>query len=73
MNKSIFMILILLLISCSAEEGVFFEKLTVVSLAKAIKQFNRLTINPKDCINQAKKFSKKRFKKEMLKFAEKHA
>ncbi len=48
--------------------GLFFEKLTVESLSAAIKQFNNLAINPKDCIEQAQKFSKERFKKEILNF-----
>ena len=53
--------------------GVFFNEPTVESLSKAIQQFNKLTIQPIDCITQAKKFSKERFKKEMLQFVESHA
>ncbi len=48
--------------------GVFFKERTVESLSKAIQQFNHLTIDPNDCITQAKKFSKERFKKEMVEF-----
>ena len=48
--------------------GLFFNELTVESLSLAIKQFNNLTINPKDCIKSAQKFSKERFKKEILEF-----
>lgn len=59
--------------------GIFFDKQTVGSLEKAIKQFNNLpanalhrqvqaglTINPKDCIENANKFSFEKFKKEFM-------
>ena len=48
--------------------GLFFEERTPESLAEAVKRFQKLKINSEDCINQAKKFSKERFKKEMLQF-----
>lgn len=48
--------------------GVFFNEPTVDSLSKAIQQFNHLNIRPSDCISQSKKFSKERFKKEILTF-----
>ncbi|MDZ4228226.1 MAG: glycosyltransferase [Candidatus Levybacteria bacterium] len=48
--------------------GLLFDDYSADGLIKAIKQFNELTINPKDCINQAQKFSKERFKKELKKF-----
>ena len=50
--------------------GLFFDELTVENLSKAMKQFNNLTINSTDCINQAQKFSKERFKKEIKEFVE---
>ena len=53
--------------------GVFFDKPTVNSLIKAIKKFEKSKINREDCIKQAKKFSKERFKKEMKDFVIKHA
>lgn len=53
--------------------GVFFDQPTEDSLIGAIKKFVKLKINPEDCINQAKKFSKDRFKKQMLKFVNDHA
>ncbi|EKD65334.1 MAG: group 1 glycosyl transferase [uncultured bacterium] len=53
--------------------GVFFSDLTEESLKRAIKQFNNLTIDPNDCIKQAKKFSKERFKREIKKFVEEKA
>ena len=48
--------------------GLFFDELSIESLSKAIKQFNNLTINASDCIAQAQKFSKERFKKEIKEF-----
>ncbi|MEK7502143.1 MAG: glycosyltransferase [Patescibacteria group bacterium] len=51
--------------------GLFFDELTTESLSKAIKQFNNLTINASDCIAQAQKFGKERFKKEIKEFVEK--
>ncbi len=53
--------------------GVFFDKLTAISLAKAINNFEKTKIEPRDCINHAKRFSNERFKKEMLKHIETHA
>ncbi|MBI5448935.1 glycosyltransferase [Candidatus Gottesmanbacteria bacterium] len=51
--------------------GVLFQKPEVEELAKAIQQFNTLPMQRNDCIAQAKKFSKERFKKEMKLFVEK--
>lgn len=51
--------------------GIFFDKLSVESLKEAIKQFSNVTIRPQDCIAQAQKFSKSRFKKEIRDFVEK--
>jgi len=51
--------------------GVFFKELTVSSLKKAIKQLDNLAIKSEDCIEQAEKFSKERFKKEMKGFVNK--
>ncbi|MBI2031679.1 MAG: glycosyltransferase [Candidatus Levybacteria bacterium] len=50
--------------------GLFFNELSIDHLSKAIKQFNNLTIRPEDCIFQAQKFSKERFKKEISAFVE---
>ena len=61
--------------------GVFFDEPTVESLSKAIKNFNDFTsetvthhrsITRENCINQAKKFSKERFKREMSEFVRNH-
>jgi len=38
----------------------------------AVKKFEKMKFNPEDCITQAKKFSKERFKKEMLEFVNNH-
>lgn len=53
--------------------GVFFDKSTVDSLTKAIREFERTKIKSEDCIKQARKFSKERFKKEIKEFVKKHA
>lgn len=51
--------------------GLFFNELTVEGLLRAMKQFSNLTIDPNDCIKQAEKFSKEKFKKEIKEFVEK--
>lgn len=43
---------------------------TVESLVRAIKKFEKMEFKPKDCIRQARKFSKERFKSGMRKFVE---
>ncbi len=48
--------------------GIFFEELKVNSLKEAIKRFEKTKLDPKDCINQAQKFSKERFMKEVKEF-----
>ncbi|MFH0943306.1 MAG: glycosyltransferase [Candidatus Beckwithbacteria bacterium] len=45
--------------------GVLFEDYSVESLMGAIKKFDDLNLQTKDCIEQAKKFSKERFKREI--------
>lgn len=49
----------------NGKTGVLFDEPTVESLMQAIKRFNNMAIMSEDCINQAKKFSKERFKKEI--------
>jgi glycosyltransferase involved in cell wall biosynthesis len=48
--------------------GVFFDTLAVGSMVLALNSFATLKIKPEDCIKQAQKFSKERFKKEIEKF-----
>lgn len=48
--------------------GLLFDDCSVDGLIHAVKKFESLTINPQDCIDQAQKFSKERFKKEILEF-----
>ncbi len=48
--------------------GVFFKKQTVKSLSKAIEKFEKLRINPNDCIRNAKRFNIKEFKTKLLEF-----
>lgn len=47
--------------------GKFFNKQEVKSLVNAIREFGNLTINPKDCIAQAKKFNYEQFKESFTK------
>jgi glycosyltransferase involved in cell wall biosynthesis len=51
--------------------GVIFHEPTVESLINAIKQFGKLSIDLKQCIAQAEKFSKERFKRGLKEFVEK--
>ena len=61
--------------------GIFFDELTVESLAKAIKRFNKQSLpfrgqmkwDKKVLQNHAKKFSKERFKTKIKDFVKKHA
>ena len=48
--------------------GTFFEKLTVDDLKKAIKRFEKLKIDPNECREQAEKFSKARFQRQIREF-----
>lgn len=52
----------------NGKTGVFFDDLTVESLEEALKKFEKMKFRAEDCINQAKKFSKERFKKEITLF-----
>jgi glycosyltransferase involved in cell wall biosynthesis len=47
--------------------GIFFDKQDVKSLINAIKQFESLKIDPKDCREQAQKFSFEQFKTNFMK------
>jgi len=53
--------------------GIFFDESRVGSVVGAIKKFQRSGLKAEDCIKQASKFSKERFKKEILEFVNKHA
>jgi len=53
--------------------GLFFKERTVESLMDAVKKFEKMKFKSEDCITQAKKFSKERFKREMLEFINTHA
>ncbi len=48
--------------------GIFFDEPTVKSLVKSLKDFKSLKFKSSDCVVQAKKFSKERFKREIKKF-----
>lgn len=53
------------------QTGLFFKKQTIKSLGKAIKKFENLKFDPKDCINNANKFSEAKFKTELLNYINK--
>ena len=48
--------------------GIFFDEPTVGSLSAVIHRFEKMKINPEDCLAQAKKFSKERFRREIENF-----
>jgi glycosyltransferase involved in cell wall biosynthesis len=48
--------------------GILFNDYSVDGLIDAIKKFELSKINPRDCMNQAEKFNKERFKKEIKDF-----
>jgi len=50
--------------------GVFFEELTEECLEKAIRRYEKMTINGEDCRKRAEEFSKERFIQKMREFAE---
>ncbi len=49
--------------------GVFFDKQNKESLIRAVKKFEKLSFNQKDLIKNAERFSKQRFKREILRAA----
>lgn len=51
--------------------GVLFGSYDVESVVSAINKLNTLSIKPEDCIENAKRFSKNRFQKEILDFIKK--
>lgn len=53
--------------------GVLFTDYSVKGLWQAMKRLEKLKIKPHDCLEQAKKFSKERFKREIKEFVEQHA
>lgn len=50
--------------------GEFFNEPTVESLVSVLRKFKPEKYKPEDCIRQAKKFSKERFKREIKEFVE---
>ena len=57
----------------AGKTGIFFEERTPESLINAVKKFEKMKFNSQDCITQAKKFSKSRFKREIAEYITKHA
>jgi glycosyltransferase involved in cell wall biosynthesis len=52
--------------------GAFFDDYSTEGLIKVIKIFDPSKYKPEDCRKQAEKFSKERFKKEIIKFIDSH-
>lgn len=50
--------------------GSFFDKQTPESIIEAVKKFETMKINPQDCREQAQKFSKEVFKKNIKEFVD---
>jgi glycosyltransferase involved in cell wall biosynthesis len=57
----------------NGKTGVLFDDYSVEGLITAIKKFEDIKLNSKDCVERAEKFSKERFKKEIKEFVEKYA
>jgi glycosyltransferase involved in cell wall biosynthesis len=53
--------------------GILFNDYSVDGLIDAIKKFEKTNIDAKDCIENAKRFSKERFEKEIKEFVKKYA
>ena len=51
-----------------SKTGILFDNYSVEGLTGAIKKFENTKINSEDCVEQAEKFSKERFKKEIRNF-----
>lgn len=52
----------------NGKTGLFFEERTPESLVKAVLKFEGMKFKQEDCINQAKKFSKERFKASIMNY-----
>ncbi|MBI2007473.1 MAG: glycosyltransferase, partial [Candidatus Blackburnbacteria bacterium] len=59
--------------SGQGETGIFFDDYSPDGLADAIKRFDVTRFNPVMIVKHAQKFSKERFKKEIVDFVNKHA
>lgn len=55
------------------QTGILYEDASDKGLIKAVEDLDTLNINPKDCQNQARKFSKEKFKKEITEYINKTA
>lgn len=49
-----------------SKTGIYFDKQDVDSLKKAMEELKRMSINPAICIDQARKFSKEKFKSDFV-------
>jgi glycosyltransferase involved in cell wall biosynthesis len=53
--------------------GVLFNDYSVDGLIEAVKKYEKMKLNPSDCIENAQKFSKEQFVKEIKEFIKKYA
>lgn len=53
--------------------GIFFDELRVESVKDAINRFEKMSIDPEECVKRVEKFNAERFKKEIRAFVEKVA
>jgi len=50
--------------------GLFFQEYNIKSLTHALQKFEKMKFRREDCVEQAEKFSKARFKQEIREFVE---
>lgn len=49
-----------------SKTGLLFDKQTVSSISKALKEFNKISFNQSDCIESSQQFSEKSFQNKLL-------
>ena len=53
--------------------GLFFQEYNIKSLTHVLQRFEKMKFKQEDCLNQAEKFSKARFKQEISEFVARHS
>ena len=56
----------------NGKTGIFFNEQTADALISAINKFEKMSIKSEDCVKQAEKFSKERFREQIIKFINSH-
>jgi len=57
----------------AGKTGVFFNEYNIKSLTHVLQRFEKMKFKQEDCLNQAEKFSKARFKQEISEFVARHS